>query len=133
MILITLALIANACRSQPKLETKPPTVGWRPIGSWSGRGNTQTESFNIESGQFRVRWETKNETSPGAGRFSVMANSAVSGRPIALAAEHRGAGRGTGYVTDDPRLYYLVIESGAVDWTVIVEEGVAAAAAGSLR
>jgi hypothetical protein len=110
---------------------KPPLVGWRPIGTWSGRGNTQTDSFNIESGQLRIKWDTKNETAPGAGTFRVMVHSAVSGRPIALAVEHRGAGRDTAYVTDEPRLYHLVIESSEVDWTVVVEEAVTAAAQNS--
>ena len=127
ILLLALALMAGGCRPRTKTEVKPPLVGWRPIGSWSGRGNTQTESFNIESGQLRIKWETKNEASPGAGTFKVMVHSAVSGRPIALAVEHRGAGRDTAYVTDEPRLYHLVIESSDVDWTVAVEEAVIAA------
>ncbi len=114
------------CRSESPPRVKPGTVGWRPIGSWSGRENTQTESFNIESGQLRVKWETKNESSPGAGRFKVMVNSGVSGRPIALAVEHQGVGKDTAYVSDEPRLYYLLIESTGVDWTVKVEEAVVA-------
>jgi hypothetical protein len=127
ILLLTLTLMAIGCRSETKREVKAPLVGWRPIGSWSGRGNTQTDSFNIESGQLRVKWETKNEASPGAGTFRVMVHSAVSGRPIALAVEHRGVGRDIAYVTDDPRLYHLVIESSDVDWTVVVEEAVTAA------
>jgi hypothetical protein len=118
------------CQSRPqaesKLETKAPAIGWRPIGSWSGRGNTQTESFNIESGYFRVKWETKNEPATGKGTLKVLANSAVSGRPIAPVVEHRGVGRGTGYVSDDPRMFYLLIESTGVEWSLTVEEGVAA-------
>src|SRR5579864_2554418 len=109
VLLLAVALLASGCRSETKREAKPPLVGWRPIGQWSGRGNTQTDSFNIESGQMRIKWETKNEASPGAGTFRVMVHSAVSGRPIALAVEHRGAGRDTTYVTDEPRLYHLVI------------------------
>jgi hypothetical protein len=113
-ILIASALFVSGCRP-PQQETKAPRVGWRPLGSWSGNGNTQTESFNSESGQLRIKWETKNETSPGAGRFKVTAQSAVSGRPIALAVERQGAGRGTAYVTDDPHLFDLLIESSGVD------------------
>jgi hypothetical protein len=127
ILLLTLTLVGIGCRPETKREPKPPLVGWRPIGAWSGRGNTQTDSFNIESGQLRIKWETKNEASPGAGAFKVMVHSAVSGRPIALAVEHRGAGRDTAYVTDEPRLYHLVIESSDVDWTVAVEEAVIAA------
>jgi hypothetical protein len=131
ILLLTLTLMASGCRPETKREVKPPLVGWRPIGTWSGRGNTQTDSFNIESGQLRIKWDTKNETAPGAGTFRVMVHSAVSGRPIALAVEHRGAGRDTAYVTDEPRLYHLVIESSEVDWTVVVEEAVTAAAQNS--
>jgi len=62
-------------------------------------------------------------------RWSVQGDvhSAVSGRPIALAVEHRGDGRDTAYVTDEPRLYHLVIESSDVDWTVVVQEAVTGA------
>ena len=35
-----------------------------------------------------------------------------------------GNGRGVAYVTEDPRLYHLVIESGGVDWSIAVEEAV---------
>jgi hypothetical protein len=131
ILLATLALAAIGCGPQTKREVKSPLVGWRPIGTWSGRGTTQTESFNIESGQLRIKWETKNDASPEAGTFKVMVHSAVSGRPIALAVEHQGAGRDTAYVTDEPRLYHLVIESSDVDWTVAVEEAVTAAAQSS--
>jgi len=41
------------------------------------------------------------------------------------AVEHRGDGRGVAYVTEDPRLYHLVIESSGVDWSIAVEEAVA--------
>jgi hypothetical protein len=127
ILLLTVTLMAIGCQSETKRVAKPPLVGWRPIGAWSGRGNTQTDSFNIESGQLRIRWETKNEAFPGVGAFKVTVHSAVSGRPIALAVEHRGDGRDTAYVTDEPRLYHLVIESSDVDWTVVVQEAVTGA------
>jgi len=113
-----------ACRPAPKPETKTIAVGWRPLGSWSGRGNTQTESFNVETGQFRIRWETAHESSPGAGTFRVTVHSAVSGRPLLVAVDHRGPGHDTALVTDDPRLYHLVIESSGIDWSVQAEEAV---------
>ena len=125
IVLILVALITGSCRSQSKPEAKTLTVGWRPIGTWSGHGNEQTDSFNIESGQFRVKWETRNEMPPGAGTFRVVAHSGVSGRPIAPVVEHSGVGRDTAYVSDEPRPYFLVIESANVDWSVTVQEGVA--------
>ena len=114
------------CRSESPSRVKPGTVGWRPVGTWSGHGNTQTESFNIESGQLRIKWETKHEIAPGVGKFKLMVNSGVSGRLIALAVEHQGPGKDTAYVSDEPRLYYLDIESSNLDWSVKVEEAVVA-------
>src|ERR1700730_16946115 len=122
VLMVAAAGMIVGCRSEPGSGVKPGTVGWRPIGSWSGHENTQTESFNVESGQLRIKWETKNEAAPGAGKFKVMVHSAVSGRPIALAVEHQGIGRDTAYVSEEPRLYHLVIESSGVDWMVKVEE-----------
>jgi hypothetical protein len=116
-----LLLLCAAC-SKP--EPKAPLVGWRPIGTWSGSGNEQTDSFNIESGQFRIKWEATNETKPGAGRLKITAHSGVSGRPIMHALDHTGAGKDTAVVSDEPRLYYLVIESSNVDWSLKVEEAV---------
>jgi hypothetical protein len=59
---------------------KQVKVGWRPLGSWTGRGSSQTESFQLESGEVRLRWQTTNEKSPGTGTFVVGVHSAVSGR-----------------------------------------------------
>jgi hypothetical protein len=36
---------------------------------------------------------------------------------------HRGVGRETAYVSDDPRTYYAVVESSNLDWTFTVQEG----------
>jgi hypothetical protein len=116
-------LALGGCKPTPHTESHPQ-IGWRPIGAWSGRGDTQTDSFNIESTQWRIKWETKGAASPGTGTFHLVVHSAVSGRPIQDAVQHQGNGRGVAYVTDDPRLYHLVIDSGGVDWTVQVEEAV---------
>jgi hypothetical protein len=123
-VLFVAALVSSGCHSDPKAEATQTLVGWRPIESWTGQGDTQTESFDIQSTQWRVKWATKNEKLPGKGTFKVTAHSAISGRPIALVVEHEGVGSGIGYVDQDPRLYDLVIESRGVDWSVSVEEGV---------
>lgn len=94
------------------------------MGKWSGRGDTQTESFDIDSTQWRIKWETQGAASPGAGSFHLVVHSAVSGRPISDAVLHHGNGRGVAYVTEDPRLYHLVIESAGLDWSIAVEEAV---------
>jgi hypothetical protein len=79
-----------------------------------------------ETGSLRVRWETRNEKPAGTGTFRVTINSAISGRVIGVPVEdHKGAGQGTGFMTDDPRVYYAVVESENVEWSFTVEEGVA--------
>jgi hypothetical protein len=124
ILLFVLLLVIVGCRSKPRPESLHSQIGWRPIGKWSGRGDTQTESFNIESTQWRIKWETKDATSPGAGSFHVVVHSAVSGRPIQDAVKQQGNGHGVAYVTEDPRLYHLVIDSDGVDWSIAVEEAV---------
>jgi hypothetical protein len=124
VVLIIAAGVIGGCKSTPHLESHRPQIGWRPIGSWSGRGSTQTDSFNIESTQWRIKWETKGAASPAAGSFHLVVNSAVSGRPIQDAVTQQGNGHGVAYVTEDPRLYHLVIDSGGVDWSIAVEEAV---------
>ena len=126
LVLILVALGAGGCRSasKPQVESKPATVGWRPIESFSGRGSTQTQSFDIGSGQWRIKWEAKNESPAGTGTLQVTVHSAVSGRPLEVAVDHRGPGAGIAYVNEDPRLFHLVIESNNVDWSVAIEEAV---------
>ena len=117
-ILLT-PLACGGCRDKPKVNIQQTLVGWRAVGSFAERGNSQTESFNIESGQWRIKWATT-----GTGMFQMTVHSAVSGRPLGVPVEHRGTGHGIDYVNEDPRLYHLVIESSDVDWSVAVEEAV---------
>lgn len=126
LYVVVAALLSCACQSESTPVIKPVGVGWRPVAAFSGHGNSQTESFNVDTGQWRIKWDTKNETSPDSGTFRVMVHSAVSGRPMMLAVEHRGAGHDVAYVNEDPRLYHLVIESEDLDWSLKIEEAVVA-------
>ena len=100
-------------------------VGWRPIVLFTGSDTTQTDSFNIESTQWRIKWKTKAQTPPAPGSFMVRVHSSISGRPLMVAVEPRqGAGSGIAYVTEDPRLYHLIVESSSLDWSLQVEEAV---------
>ena len=119
------ALLCAGCGRKPQPEAKPLLIGWRFIESWTGQGDLQTDSFDVESGAFRIKWETSQETAPGAGTFRVMVHSGVSSRPITLAVDHPGVGHDIAYVRDDPRPYFLVITSENVHWSVRVEEAVA--------
>jgi len=127
LAIVAVTLFAVACRSDHTTVERPPTVPWKRVGSWSGRGNRQTESFTSDTGGFRVHWEATNEAPPGSGRLKVVFRSGDSGREIIDAVDTHGAGRGTEEVAGDrPRWYFLTIESANVDWTVTVEEQVTA-------
>ena len=121
-LIILAALFAAACGSGYTAVEKAPSVTWKRVGSWSGHGDRQTESFTSDTGGFRVHWEAKNEAPPGTGRLKVTFRSGDSGREIMEAVDTRGPGRGTAEVGDRPRWYFLTIESANVDWTVTVEE-----------
>jgi len=122
-VVLLAACALASCKSRPREQAaKPAPVHWQRVGSWSGHGDAQTESFDIGYEQCRVQWETKNETSPGTGTFELTLNSAVSGRALQPLADHPGTGRGMAYTSIEPHFSYLVISSKNVDWTVTVEE-----------
>ena len=117
-------LVATACGSQ---ATPPPRAvsSWRQVGSWTGHGNRQTEIFTSDTGAFRLTWETRNESSPGAGRLYAVFRSGDSGRDIMEGVRVEGVGRGVEQVSAErPRWYYLAIESANVDWAITVDEQV---------
>jgi hypothetical protein len=77
---------------------------------------------NSETGRLRITWQTSNESSPGAGSFKLILRSGVSGRTIAVIADHRGVGSGTVSTDEGPRTYDFLVESANVDWSFRVEE-----------
>ena len=127
LVLVGVALLGAACRNDAP-AARTPAVVWRTIGSWSGHGSMQTEPFISDTGALRLRWATTNEAAPGTGIFRVTVHSDVSGRSLVLAVDTRGVGGDTTYVNEDPRPFFLAVESASLDWTVAAEEGVAATA-----
>lgn len=119
LLLVTVA--TSSCKRTPEKAVPAETI-WKQVGTWSGRGNAQLETFPIERFTWRVRWETKNEQPANAGTLHVTANSGDSGRVLAELVDVRGVGRDVAYITEDPRRYFLVVTSEAVDWTVTAEE-----------
>jgi hypothetical protein len=101
-----LLLAAPGCSSDAPPPTKlAETVAWRPLGTWSGQGNSQTESFVSDTGTLRVRWETRKAGGKGRGSFRLTVHSGVSGRVIDVAADERGGdGSGESFVRDDTRM-----------------------------
>jgi hypothetical protein len=121
-------LIGSSCRGQARKTDDAPrqVVVWRAVGSWSGHGNRQTESFTSDSGALRIRWTTTHEEPGGTAAFRVTAHSSISGRLLQEAVDHRGTGSGIAYVNQDPHVFYLLVESDHLDWTLSAEEAVAA-------
>jgi hypothetical protein len=115
--------LATAC-GQPsaKQASQQELVFWKQLGKWSGRGNTQTESFLGLTGALRMHWQTKNESPHGTGTFLMVLRSAISGRELQNPVDQRGVGEGTAYVAEDPRAFYVTIESANLDWSFTVEE-----------
>ena len=133
---VAVASAASACRrrdAQPIKKSEPQMI-WRPVGSWSGHGNRQTESFHGETGALRVKWEARAESADGtAGPFRLTAHSAISGRVLAEVVDRQGAGSGIGYVSTEPHTFYISVESTGLAWTFSVDEGFAGEAVGSAR
>jgi hypothetical protein len=121
-----LAVAGTACRARSDPAAKPPRqiVAWRKIGSWSGQGNAQTESFASDTGALRVRWEARAESPESAGTFRLTAHSAISGRLLQQVVDHKGLGSGVGYVQQDPHVFYAVVESDHLNWRFTVEEAI---------
>jgi hypothetical protein len=119
-----LAFACAACGSSAAPPDVHETVVWDRLGAWSGHANMQTESFLGQVGALRLRWETHAPATPGGGSFHLTVHSAVSGRTMADAVTTTGAGSGTAFVSDDPHMFYLVIEAKDLQWSVIVEEPV---------
>jgi len=118
------ALLAFAC-SHPAPARKNVTL-WQPIGSWSGHDNLQTGSFVSSTGYLRVTWETSHENPPNSGTFKLTVGSSISGRPLQVVVDAKGVGHNVGYVNEDPRTFYALVESANVDWKFSIDEGVAA-------
>ena len=122
ILLVTLA--AGACRARAEQSPKSaaPNVAWHALGSFSGYGNQQTESFNSDTGTLRVRWEA---TSPnGAPAFRLTAYSAISGRLLQQVTDQVGAPSGVGYVQQNPHVFYMVVEAPDADWKFTVDDAI---------
>jgi hypothetical protein len=133
-VAVTLAvgLMTAACRGQANRSDQSPrhAVAWRTVGSWSGSGNGQTESFTSETGALRIHWTTSRKQPGNTGNFRLTAHSAISGRLLEQVVDQQGAGNGVGYVNQDPHVFYLMVESDHLDWKVSVEEAFAGTVTG---
>ena len=112
---------AFSCTAKPA-EPEQLVAVTRQVGAWSGRGSTTVGDVNSDTGRLRITWQTVNESAPGAGTFKLTLRSGVSGRTIAVVADHKGVGSGTVATDEGPRTYDFLVESANVDWSFRVEE-----------
>jgi hypothetical protein len=125
VVMLAAGALLTCCASPQQVATEDTTV-WRPLGVWSGSGLTQTEAFISDTGLLRLQWEARERESASTVMLRIAVHSAVSGRSLVTAVDRRGPGSDVAYVTEDPRSFYLVIESTGLDWSVNVAEGVPA-------
>jgi hypothetical protein len=123
-VFTVLACLAGACGGTPPEPPQKELVLWKTLGTWSGRGNSQTESFIGLTGALRMNWRTHNETPAASGRFRLILQSAISGRDLQEIVDAQGQGDGTEYVAEDPRVFQMSVESANLDWSFSVEEAV---------
>jgi len=114
---------AGADASAATQTSSGGSVAWRPLGTWSGGGSRQTESFDVSSGALRLAWEATDEAESGAGHLRVSLHSAISGRVVAEVVDAAGSASDTAYFASEPRVAYLLIESDRVGWRLTLEEG----------
>ena len=122
-----LALVALASCGRAKQQPPPsaePKVVWHTLGSWSGQGNKQTESFTSDTGTLRVKWQADALPGAKAPFFALDAHSAISGRVLQTVVDRGEPGSGTGYVQQDPHVFYMVVEAAGVSWKFTVEEAI---------
>lgn len=123
MLLVMSTTVAGAChRAPPEPSKGKEIVLWKQLGTWSGHGNAQTESFVGLTGSLRFRWHTSHEEPKGQGRFKLLLQSAISGRDLQVPVDQEGPGEGSAYAADDPRAFQVSIESAGLDWSFTVEE-----------
>ena len=131
-VLASLVFLGVACGGDAPPATREVTA-WRKLGTWSGQGPISTDPFISDTGTLRLHWETRSESAPGKGFFKVTVFSDVSGRPLLVAVDHQGTGMDTIYVNEDPRPFYLGIESAHLEWSVSVDEAIPAIATDPVR
>lgn len=95
------------------IERKPR---WITIKRWSGKGNRQTETFEISNDEWQIEWSATNEEFFG---FLVVHLYKENGRFVSIPVNQTGEGNGSTYVRGAGR-YYLDIQGANIDWEIRV-------------
>jgi hypothetical protein len=125
-----LTLFCSACGSpaqqpaaQPAQQAKESGGTWDTLRAFNGDGTEQTESFNSETGALRVEWEAKPKAGGKTpGTFRVALHSAISGRPLTIPIDHHGPGKGTVFISEEPRVFFFEVQAEDLQWQITVAE-----------
>jgi hypothetical protein len=126
LLLLACFLISSACTTQHAAaphQKSNQEIAWHTVGTYSGRGSEQSSSFTSDNGAMRILWEAKPlGAAASSGTFRITIHSAISGRPLLVAVDHKGPGKGTAFVGEDPRVFFAEIDSHDLDWSFTVQE-----------
>ena len=100
------------------LSTPPASGEWRAIKHWQGNGMMTTESFNVNSRQWRISWDFRADN-VYEELFQIFAYNKGIHIPEIVANQSK-SGRGISYIHSRGE-YYLTINSLGT-WAVMVEE-----------
>jgi hypothetical protein len=120
----TAGVASDRARESSTTPNSQSEIVWDRLGEWSGKGSVQTESFTGESGALRIKWQTRAIPGRPEGTFLLTIHSAISGRPLQVAVDQRGPGGDTAYVSEDPRVFFAVVEAADLEWSFEVAEPV---------
>lgn len=124
--LLAIASTGLACRRDTAATSPGPAapadLEWRLVGTWSGTGPRQTESFEVSQFAMRLRWQVVRTTAPGPARFEVTLHSAVSGRPLQALVDASRVESGEVLVADDLRPAHFVVDAEHVEWRMTLEQ-----------
>jgi hypothetical protein len=75
-----------------------------------------------------VKWKAVPAAGAACGApqtLRITAHSAISGRILQQVIDRQGPGSGVDYVSQDPHVFYMSVESAGLEWTIAVDEGIA--------
>lgn len=97
-------------------QSEDDTPRWRTIKEWAGKGNKQTETFEVTNHEWQLEWAATNERV--IGFFGVMLYKA-NGQYVSMPINQTGEGGGSTYVRGAGK-YYLDITAANLDWEIRV-------------
>lgn len=93
-----------------------PQPKWTQIKRWTGKGNRQTETFEVKNSEWQIEWNATNENMFGfLGVYLYKENGGL----VSLPVNQTGEGSGSTFVRGAGR-YYLDVNGANIDWEIKV-------------